>query len=154
MTRAGTQGMTIIEVLVAIAIIGIITIVVSTTLASSIQSNGQSRQRSSSVAAAQSWLDRYRTLKEPLAATASGCSGSATITCTYPRGHNYGADADVPSHVADGAAMNAQLAGFDTTVVLTRIGSSTSSTLWQVQTTVRPNSGGGQRAVLTTRFTQ
>lgn len=152
--RRRAEGMTIIEVLIALAMIGIVTSVVSMTLTSSIQSNGQSRQRSSSVAAAETWLDRYRSLKEPLAATGSGCAGTTTITCTYPKGHNFSADSDVASHVADGAGMNAQLGNFNTTIILTQVGSSTSSILWQVQATVAPNTSGGQRAVLVSRFTQ
>lgn len=151
-------GLTIIETLVGLVLLAVLIAAVVPLLTVSMRNNAGSRVRTSATAVAESWLDRYRSGQEPL--TAGGaCTALSTgvgVTCRYPANFNYATD-DVASHAADATAMAARFKDFDTTITAIQINTGVNTQLWQVQARVTPKlgtAGGGQGAVLTTRFTQ
>jgi prepilin-type N-terminal cleavage/methylation domain-containing protein len=158
--RASQQGFTITEVLVATVLFAIMIALILPLFLVSIRGNQASRQRTNATSVAESWLDRYRSKKEPLIVIASGpCAVLAAgvgVTCTYAADFDYATD-KVPSHLADSAAMKTQFGDYTTIIQATRINSGVNAALWEIKASVQPKPntpGGDQVAVLTTRVTQ
>lgn len=138
MNRAPQQhGFTVVEVLVAMTIVLVVITSLSTLLISSMRTDAASRSRTTVNSVAESWLDRYRANQEPLQATGTVCTGTATtFSCTYPTGHNYGTDA-IPSHSLSATDMNARFQAFRSVITGTRLQAGTNRELWQVSVQVR-----------------
>ncbi|WP_019584638.1 prepilin-type N-terminal cleavage/methylation domain-containing protein [Deinococcus apachensis] len=150
------DGLTITEVLVAIVIVLVIVASVMPLLTASMLSNSKSRTRSQALTAAETWLDRYRSGREPLDTVAGVCTKSATkvVTCTYDYKRDYTKDTAIASHVADGATLNTQFVPFKSTIVATPISSGMNATVWALSVTVAWQQKEEQRVNVYTRFTQ
>lgn len=136
--RGRTHGLGIIEVLIALSLLGILMAFAVPSLIGSITGDAASRVRGQALAATEVWLDRYRSGQEPVLIGAPCTSGVRAFSCTYAAGRNYGADS-VPSHVSDAAKLNAQMAPFSFVISGALIQSGASGQLWsvRVQTTAR-----------------
>ncbi len=156
-------GFTLIEVLVSIVLFAIIIALVLPLFLTSIQGNQTSWLRTTATSVAESWLDRYRSGKEPLLAggpcvSSSGgvVSTGTVITCTYAVGFNYATDG-IASHTTDAATLAQRFGPYTNTIKATVINSGINMQLWEVQATVKPSAsttGGGNLAIIATRFTQ
>jgi len=79
-----SRAFSLMEVILALLIIAIISFAVSTTMLSGSRSNANNRERMRAVAAAEAWLDRFRSYSLPFNAFVSGRS--------YNYGYDYTAD--------------------------------------------------------------
>ncbi|WP_045233909.1 prepilin-type N-terminal cleavage/methylation domain-containing protein [Deinococcus pimensis] len=138
-------GLTLVEVLVAIAVVGVIVAVVSPLLITSMSGNASSRERTRAIGAAETWLDRYRALREPFPTT-----GSATYTYGY--GFDFATDG-VSAHSTDAAALNTQMQKYRSVIDVTRVSTGTSAVLWEIRANVWFRQGGEQHVELSTRVT-
>lgn len=154
MRRQG--GMTIIEVLVATVVVLVVVASVLPLLTTTMLTNSKSRTRSQALAAAETWLDRYRSGREPLDAAAGVCTraGTGAVTCIYDARRDYGRDTAIASHVADAATLNTQFAPFKSTIVATPIVNGLNATVWALSVTVAWPQKEEQRVNVYTRFTQ
>ncbi|GGS00575.1 type II secretion system protein [Deinococcus sedimenti] len=149
------SGLTIVEILVAIVIVGVITVAVMPLLTTSMTSNSSSRTRTQAVSAAETWMERYRDGREPVQAVGSCTEGSTdVITCTYPKDFNYANDTAITSHAADGASMNTQFQPFKTVLVATPVSSGVNITLWELKVTVSWTEKEEKSVTAYTRFTR
>ncbi|GAA5501138.1 hypothetical protein Dxin01_00869 [Deinococcus xinjiangensis] len=87
--KSSSTGLTIIEVLVALAVFAVLMVAVTTTLLSSLRTNRQTELRTKVTRAAETWADRYRGGLEPRLTTKSCVVSSNTLTCTYPANYAY-----------------------------------------------------------------
>ncbi len=74
----------LLEVLIALLIVAIVSFAVSTTILASSKSNANNRTRSRAVAAANAWLDRFRSYSLPFGYFSSGVD--------YDYGYDYASD--------------------------------------------------------------
>ncbi|GGN36734.1 type II secretion system protein [Deinococcus daejeonensis] len=148
-------GLTIVEILVAIVIVGVITVAVMPLLTTSMTSNSSSRTRTQAVSAAETWMERYRDGREPLK-TVGNCveDASDVVTCTYPLNFDYVADSAVTSHAADGASMNTQFQPFKSVLVATPVSSGVNINLWELKVTVSWKEKEEKSVTAYTRFTR
>lgn len=154
--RRAQSGFTIIEVLVALSLFAVVITMVMPLFLTSIKTNEVSRVRTSTTAVAESWLDRYRSGREPL--TAGGpcvaLSPGTGVTCTYPEKFNFATDG-IASHTADATTLNLKFSPYTSIITATRINVGTNTELWEVKASVQPQStnvGRDKLAVLTTRY--
>jgi len=92
-------GLTLVETIVAVALVGVLSIIPVYLLLPAATSDNNARQRTLAVRAAETWLDRYRANQEPKSAVAGYCTVSgSTTTCAYPYGYTYPATADFIYH--------------------------------------------------------
>ncbi|GGL01381.1 type IV pilus modification PilV family protein [Deinococcus radiotolerans] len=148
-------GLTIVEILVAIVIVGVITAAVMPLLTSSMRSNSSARTRTQAVSAAETWMERYRDGREPLKSVGSCTENiSGVVTCTYPLNFNYANDTAVPTHTADGASMNSQFQPFKSVLVATPISEGINVTLWELKVTVSWTEKEEKSVTAYTRFTR
>lgn len=125
-------GMTIVEVLVAIVIVTVFTVVASTMMISLLNTNQRSRQRTSASTVMESWFERYKAGIEPMSVAGSACTGSTTtFTCTYAKGWNYASDG-IAQHQASSASMNSNFQPYASVVTGTRLQKGTNRELWSL----------------------
>jgi len=79
-----SRAFSLLEVILALFIIAIISFAISTTMISGSRSNANNRERTRAVAAAEAWLDRFRSYSLPFNAFANGRD--------YDYGYNYTSD--------------------------------------------------------------
>lgn len=104
-----TRALTLVEVLIALLIIGIVLATAVPLLIFSMQSTGDNRVRAQAVAATEIWLDRFRAKSLDFSYFDGGAD--------YPYAYDFGAD---PTFVAAGdpdpAALNAEWGPFSFSV--------------------------------------
>lgn len=142
-----SRGLTLIEILVALAVLGLITGAFTFSVVSSLRSNSDDRVRQKALAAAESWLDRFR-------AKSLDFNAFATAV-TYDYGYNYAADSTfVAAGDPDPSVLNQEWGSFKFTVKTRPF--STSPIVWTVTvTTYYRKTGGGEASfVLSTLVNQ
>ena len=131
------RGLTIIEVLIALAIFGIITAATVPVLITTMRSNSDNRVRAQAVAAADVWLDRFRAKSLDFSHFSGGT--------TYPYGYDYGAD---PTFVAaadpDPGALNAEWQRYKFDVGTSAF--STDPLVWRVELRTYYHTSNGSEA--------
>jgi len=147
MGRTSLRGMTLIEVLVALVALGLVAGAFTTTVVSSLRMNSDDRVRVRAIAAAESWLDRFR---------AKSLDFNAFAT---PQSFGYGYDyASDPTFVAAGdpnpAVLNQEWGPFRFTVQTTSFSSSPQVWTVTVTTWYRKTGGGEASFVLSTLISQ
>jgi prepilin-type N-terminal cleavage/methylation domain-containing protein len=131
-----SHGLTLVEVLIALLVLGLVAGAFTTTVVSSLRMNSDDRIRARAIAAAETWLDRFR---------AKSLDFNAFTTArSYPYGYNYASD---PTFVAAGdpspAVLNQEWGPFRFTVQTRSF--STSPQVWTVTvTTFYRKTGGGE----------
>lgn len=143
----GRRGLTLIETLIALAVLGLITGAFTFSVVSSMRSNNDDRIRQRALAAAESWLDRFRAKSLDF--------NAFTTPRTFDYGYNYAADSTfVAAGDPDPSVLNQEWGGFKFTVS-TRTFSS-SPLVWTVTvTTYYRKTGGGEASfVLSTLVNQ
>lgn len=131
------RGLTIIEVLIAIAILGIVTAATVPLLVSTMRSNADNRVRAQAVAATEVWLDRFR------AKTLDFDAFEAPVT--YDFGYDYGADSTfVAAGDPDPDALNAEWQPFSFTV--RAVEHTSEPLLWRIEVATRYHRVGGSEA--------
>ncbi|THF86467.1 prepilin-type N-terminal cleavage/methylation domain-containing protein [Deinococcus sp. KSM4-11] len=134
--RGAQDGMSIIEVLVAITVSVIVLSAVSSTLLATIKTDGQSRARTSINTVVESWFDRYRANQEPFGPIGSVCTGSSSaFTCTYAAGSTYASDG-VYTHSVSATNMSARFGTYRNVITGTLLNQGTNRQLWQVSVQV------------------
>lgn len=132
-------GLTLVEVLIALAIVGIVTAATVPLLITSMRSTADNRIRAQAVAATEVWLDRFRSKSLDF--------GTFSGAVTYPYDYDYGAD---PTFVAAGdpdpAALNAEWQDYSFTVEAQTF--TTDPLLWRVIVETRYLRTTGQEASL------
>lgn len=133
------QGLTIIEVLIALAIVAIVTAATVPILISTMRNSADNRVRAQAVAATEAWLDRFRAKSLDFAHFQTEAS--------YPYGYDYGAD---PVFVAaadpDPAALNAEWGDYSFSVTTEVFAAS--PLLWRVVVETRYENSLGQEGTL------
>lgn len=133
------KGLTIVEVLIAIVIVGVVTAATVPILISTVRSSADNRVRAQAVAATEAWLDRFRSKSLDFAHFQS--------QVTYPYGYDFGAD---PVFVAaadpDPVALNAEWEDYSFSVTTEVF--ATSPLLWRVVVETRYESKFGQEGTL------
>lgn len=150
-SRAGrTAGLTLTEVMVSVALVGVLATIPALLYLPSVQSDANARQRSLATRAAETWLDRYRAAQEPQVATGSVCAVSGSvITCTYPYNYSY-PSSDWNTHTPQ---LASQMAPFRHVVTITWLASGGNMVLRNVQAQTYWREGRNERSVaLTTRM--
>lgn len=141
------RGLTLIETLIALAVLGLITGAFTFSLVSSMRNNTDGRIRQRALAAAESWLDRFR---------AKSLDFNAFTTArTFDYGYNYAGDSTfVAAGDPDPSVLNQEWGSFKFTVS-TRTFSS-SPLVWTVTVTTyyRKTGGGEASLVLSTLVNQ
>lgn len=133
------SGLTIIELLIALLILGVVTAATTPILITTMRVNADNRVRAQAVAATEIWLDRFRAKSLDFATFSSGV--------TYDYGYDYGAD---PTFVAAGdpdpAALNAEWQDYSFTVETETF--TTNPLLWRVVVETRYNRTGSKESSL------
>ena len=133
------MGLTIVEVLIALVIVGVVTAATVPILISTIRNSSDNRVRAQAVAATEAWLDRFRSKSLDFAHFQG--------EMTYPYGYDFGAD---PVFVAaadpDPAALNAEWEDYSFSVTTEVFASS--PLLWRVIVETRYESAFGQEGTL------
>lgn len=141
------RGMTLIEVLVALVVLGLVAGAFTTTVVSSLRMNTDDRVRARAIAAAETWLDRFRAKSLDF--------GAFTTPRSFPYGYDYASD---PTFVAAGdpdpRILNQEWGAFRFTVQATPF--ATSPQVWTVTVTTwyRKTGGGEANFVLSTLISQ
>lgn len=141
------RGLTIVEVLVALAVLGVVAGAFAASLISSMRMNTDDRVRARAVAAAESWLDRFRAKTLDFATFTAGKS--------YDYGYNYAGDSVfVAAGDPNPTVLNREWGNFRFYVQTAAF--STSPQVWTVTTTTYYRiTGGGERSfVLSTLVSQ
>lgn len=141
------KGLTLVETLLALAILGLITGTFTFSVVSSMRNNSDNRTRQQALAAAESWLDRFRAKSLDFAAF--------TTPKTYDYGYNYAGDSTfVAAGDPDPSVLNQEWSAFKF-IVCTRT-FSTSPLVWTVTVTTQYRKTGGGEAsfVLSTLVNQ
>lgn len=131
-----SRGLTLVEVLIALLVLGLVVGAFTTTVVSSLRINSDDRIRARAIAAAETWLDRFR---------AKSLDFNAFTTAqSYPYGYDYAND---PTFVAAGdpnpEVLNQEWGPFRFTVQTRSF--STSPQVWTVTvTTFYRKTGGGE----------
>lgn len=134
-----TLGLTLVEVLVSLVVLGIVTAVSVPLLISSMQSNADNRVRAQAVAATEVWLDRFRSKSLDF--------GSFSESVTYPYEYDFGSDATfVAAGDPDPAALNAEWQAYSFTVQTETF--TTSPLIWRVNVETRYIRTTGQEGAL------
>jgi prepilin-type N-terminal cleavage/methylation domain-containing protein len=131
------QGFTLIETLIALAVIGAISAVTITAMTSSLRQNSTNRAKVQAVAAAEAWLDRFRSksLDYTLFTTAK----------TYAYGYDYSADSTfVAAADTNAAALNSEWKPFSFIVQATAYTTNPVVALWQIKVTTTYRAAGGE----------
>lgn len=84
-----SQGLTLVEVLVSLAIFAVVAILPAVLFVPAMQTDQNSRQRTLALRATETWLDRYRANQEPILARPGCVVSGSTLTCTYAKGATY-----------------------------------------------------------------
>lgn len=133
------HGLSLVEVLVSLVILGLVTAVTVPLLINTMQSNADNRERAQAVAASEVWLDRFRSKSLDFSTFAGGLD--------YPFEYDFGAD---PIFVAAGdpdpAALNSEWGPFSFTVSTETF--ATSPLIWRVDVETRYLRATGQEGVL------
>lgn len=152
------RGFSIVEVLIALAVMGIVVGIAVPSVVSTLQNNETAKRRSQAYAVAETWVERYRSGQETIFSAFSmggPCAGSSTsYTCTYDLNHNYAADSNIPSHVRDATSLNAQMQNYKTVIQVSLVSTATSARLWQIQATTSYNFAGNHSAEVDSRVAQ
>ena len=137
------RGLTLIEILVALAVLSLIGGVVATALIANMRLNTEGRVREQALAATQTWLDRFRAKTLDFTAFESGAS--------YDYGYDYASD---PTFVAAGdpnpAILNSEWGPFRFEVKTERY--MDAPLIWRVRVTTyfrRPGGSEGRYQVET-----
>lgn len=141
------KGLTLIETLVALAVLGLITGAFTLSVVSSMRSNSDDRVRQRALAAAESWLDRFRAKSLDF--------NAFTTPRTFDYGYNYAADSTfVAAGDPDPSVLNQEWGSFKFTVVTRAF--STDPLVWTVTVTTyyRRTGGGEGNFVLSTLINQ
>ncbi|WP_027891587.1 type IV pilus modification PilV family protein [Calidithermus chliarophilus] len=121
-------GMTLMEVLLALVILGLALGMFAPSVVGSMQANADNRTRAQAVAAAEGWLDRFRAKTLDF--------NAFTTARTYDYGYDYAND---PTFVAAGdpspASLNAEWGRYAFRVQTTLFASSPQ--VWRVDVTIR-----------------
>ncbi|GAB5602136.1 hypothetical protein FJNA_06610 [Thermus sp. FJN-A] len=138
-----SHGLTLIETLIALAVLGLVAGAFTTSVVSSLRMNSDDRIRARAIAAAETWLDRFR---------AKSLDFTAFITAqSYPYGYDYAGD---PVFVAAGdpnpAVLNQEWGPFRFTVRTRSFSSSPQVWTVTVTTFYRKTGGGEASFVLST----
>lgn len=156
--KRATRGFSIVEVLIALAVTGIVIGVAVPSVISSLQNNETAKRRSQAYAIAETWMERYRSGKEtifPAFAMGGPCAGAATnYSCTYDINHNYASDTNIPSHTNDAASLNAQMQNFKTVIQVQLVSTGGNSQLWQIQALTTYNFAGAHTVEVDSRVAQ
>lgn len=142
-----TSGLTLIEVLIALSVLGLVAGAFTLTVVSSLRMNTDDRIRAQAVAAAETWLDRFRAKSLDFNAFTGGE--------TFPYGYDYAAD---PTFVAAGdpspEVLNREWGSFSFTVKTRPF--SEDPLIWTVtvETFYRKTGGGEASFVLSTLIYQ
>jgi len=134
-----SRGFSLMEVILALFIIAIISFAVSTTMLSGSRSNANNRERTRAVAAAEAWMDRFRSYSLPFNAFASGRD--------YDYGYDYTSD---PIITASGdpniAEITQEWSDFRFHVETTQF--SNDPVLWRIKViTYYKKKGGGEEDI-------
>lgn len=134
-----SKAFSLIEVILALFIIAIISFAVSTTMLSGTRSNSNNRERARAVAAAEAWLDRFRSYSLPFNAFVGGRD--------YDYGYDYASD---PVITASGdpniAEVTKEWSDFKFHVQTYQY--SSSPVLWRIAVTVYyKKKGGGEEDI-------
>ncbi|GMA15366.1 type IV pilus modification PilV family protein [Deinococcus metallilatus] len=98
-------GLTLVETLVAIALLAVVSLFPILLFVPSMQTNNTAKQRTLALRAAETWLDRYRANQEPMLAVPGLCTVSGSVvTCTYPYNYSY-SSSDWSTHDAQLASI-------------------------------------------------
>ncbi|OLV16862.1 type IV pilus modification PilV family protein [Deinococcus marmoris] len=144
------DGLTLIETLVAMVLLGVVSLLPILLFVPSAQSNQSARQRTLALRAAETWLDRYRANQEPMVAVAGFCVvGGSVLTCTYPYNYSY-PSSDWSTHDAQLAAI---MSPFRHVVTMQVLASGTNVWKYEVKAqTFWKESGREKSTTLTTRM--
>lgn len=130
-------GLTLIEILIAMAVLGIVIAATVPLLVSTMRSNADNRVRAQAVAATEIWLDRFR------AKTLDFEAFEAPVT--YEFGYDYGADGTfVAAGDPDPGALNDEWQPFSFTV--RSVEHTTDPLLWRIEVSTRYHRVGGSEA--------
>ncbi len=141
-----SHGLTLVEVLIALLVLGLVAGAFTSTVVSSLRMNSDDRIRARAIAAAETWLDRFR---------AKSLDFNAFTTArSYPYGYDYAGD---PTFVAAGdpnpAVLNQEWGPFRFTVQTRRF--SDSPLVWTVTvTTFYRKTGGGEASFVLSTLVQ
>lgn len=99
------RGLTLLETLIALSVLGLVVVAFTFSVVSSMRSNSDDRIRQRALAAAESWLDRFRAKSLDF--------NAFTTVKDYPYGYNYAGDSSfVAAGDPDPAVLNQEWGSF------------------------------------------
>ena len=143
------QGLTLVETLVAIAVLAVLSLLPLALFVPAAKSDVNAQQRTLALRSAETWLDRYRASQEPKVAVPGYCTVSGnSVTCNYPYNYAY-PSSDWATHTPQLAAI---MSPFRHTVVSTVLAAGTNVWEWQVTAQTFWKEGSTEKSTtLTTR---
>lgn len=127
-SRRTRAGMTLLEVVISVGILGMMLAVLVPAITSSLQMNATDRVRETAISATNGWLDRFRAKTLSFAAFEGGRD--------FPRGYDYAADAAfVAAGDPDPETLNTEWSAHAYTVRTTQV--MASPLVWRVAITTR-----------------
>jgi len=134
-----SRGFSLMEVIMALFIIAIISFAVSTTMLSGSRSNANNRERTRAVAAAEAWIERFRSYSLPFNAFTGGLD--------YDYGYDYTSDSIITaSGDPNIAEITKEWGDFRFHVQTTQF--SSDPVLWRIEVTAYyKKKGGGEEDI-------
>jgi prepilin-type N-terminal cleavage/methylation domain-containing protein len=143
------NGFTIAEVLIALAVLTVVSLASLGPMLTSIRANSDNRTRAQAVIAANVWLDRFRAKTLDF--------NNFTTAKTYGYNYDYSSDTEFSAAIDPNlAALNTELQAFKFSVQTTAFASTSTSPIWKVTvvTTYKSRTQGGESNFTLSTLTQ